>query len=77
MDVFEKQSLLDHCDLFISSEKKPSADAFEALEEELEEETKESGGVAGLPPENLKPTQAKPDHALQQYGGGKFAQKGA
>ena len=58
MGVFEQQSLLDHCDLFITADKKPDApDAFEMLEEELEpaEETKESS-VKGQPPENMKPT---------------------
>ena len=78
MNVFEKQSLLDHCDLFITSDKKKQEiDAFEALEDELEE-TKDCGNP-GQPPENLKPTQGRPDHALQQYGGagrGKAAQRG-
>ena len=58
--------MLDHCDLFISSDKKPGvADVLESLEEELEplEETKE-GGIPGQPPESMKPTQEKPDHAL-------------
>jgi hypothetical protein len=66
MAVFEQASLLDHCDLFISSEKKPG-DAFECLEEELEPEDGEA--AYGQQPESVKQTQSKPDHALQQFGG--------
>ena len=50
MAVFEQASLLDHCDLFVSSGTKPG-DALESLEEELEPD--EGEAVYGQQPENV------------------------
>ena len=66
LSVFEQQSLLDNCELIITSDEKPqSNDAFESLEEELEPSDATIKGRPGQAPENLRPTQEKPDHALQ------------
>jgi len=65
LNVFEQQSLLDNCELLITSDKNPkSRETFESLEEELEPEDSKVRGSAGQAPENLRPTQEKPDHAL-------------
>ena len=63
--------MLDNCDLIITSDSKPKAavkyESLEDSDEELEPSDSKIRGNPGLPPENLKPTQYKPDHALQQY----------
>jgi len=58
--------MLDNCELIITSDEKPVArDVFESLEDELEPSDSKIKGRPGQAPENLRPTQEKPDHALQ------------
>ena len=62
--------MLDNCELIITSEKPKAAVKLESLEDsddELEPDDSKIRGNPGQPPESLKPTQYKPDHALQQY----------
>ena len=71
LNVFEQQSMLDNCDLIITSDSKPKAaiklESLEDSDDELEPDDSKVRGNPGQPPENLKPTQEKPNHALQQY----------
>jgi len=66
--VFEKQSLIDKIEMFITSEKSseesknPKDELLESLEPEEEEAEKIEGGQL---PESLKSTVNAPEHGLQ------------
>lgn len=88
MKVFDPDLMIDCCDLFISSGKKPEfksgssqaakdgeeRDPFDDMMDEAEKEKEEevvTRKKGGLLPENINPTQGKPDGPLQSKNDGR------